>query len=171
MCSLTWVTVFYHINVNICLNCFNYNFITVCEDNLTIDCSVVCHTCFVDVHSIASLSRGILFWHQIPTQMFCSTAVSWDTPISYSFKQWHTEDPCRPFSAVELEGRVHKHTEYENLLWVLQIIFHSFDRKQYYGYLLWELGVTSLIIIGELIFVICCGEQLSTLLLASVLCM
>lgn len=139
--------------------------------NLTKDCSVVCHTCFVVVNSIASLPHGILFWHQFPMQMFCSTAFSWDTPISYSVKQWHTEDPWRSFSAVVLEGRVHKHTQYENLLWVLQTLFHSFDRRQYAGYLLWELGVTSLIIIGELQLSSSCGEQLSTLLLASAICM
>jgi len=79
--------------------------------------------------------------------------------------------PCRTFSALVLEGRVHKHTEYENLLWVLQIIFHSSDRRQYSGYLLRELGVTSLILIGELQLASCCGGQLSTLLLASVICM
>jgi hypothetical protein len=71
--SRTSVNVFYHINVNICLNCFNYSFINVCED-----CSVVCHTCTV-VNSIASFSWDILFWLTFSMQMFCSTAVLWDT--------------------------------------------------------------------------------------------
>jgi hypothetical protein len=171
MCSLTRVTVFYHINVNVCLNCLFIVLLLFVKINLTKDCSAVCHTCFVVVNSIASLSRGILFRHQFPTHMFCSTAISWDKLVSFSLKQWHTKVPCRPFSTVVLEGRVHKHIEYENLLWVLQTIFHSFDRRQYAGYLLWELGVTSLIVTGELQLACCCGEQLSTLLLASVICM
>jgi hypothetical protein len=43
--------------------------------------------------------------------------------------------PADP-SALMMEGRVHKHTVYENLLQVLQTIFPSFDRRQYSGYLL-----------------------------------
>jgi hypothetical protein len=102
MCSLTRVTVFYHINVNVCLNCLFILLLLFVKINLTKDCSAVCHTCFVVVKSIVSLSRGILFGHQFPTQMFCSTA---------------------------------------------------------------------LIITGELQLACCCGEQLSTLLLANVICM
>jgi hypothetical protein len=131
---------------------------------------VWCHTCVV-VNFIASFSWDILFWLHFPMQMFCSTAVSWDTSYYLFFQAVAWRRPCRPFSTVMMEGRVHKHTVYENLLWVLQTIFPSFDRRQYSGYLLWTLGVTTLIIIGDLQLTSCCGEQLSPLLPASIICM
>lgn len=88
--------------------------------NLTKDCSVVSHLLVV-VNSIASLPWGILFWHQFPMQMFCSSC----RLVRYAhFLFYQAMAYRRPLQILQCcgVGRMHKHTEYENLLWVLQTI-------------------------------------------------
>jgi hypothetical protein len=69
------------------------------------------------------------------------------TPTFFQKRLW---GPGRPRSAgVAWERGTLIHTEYLNLFWILRTGVGCFDRRQYFGLKLWNLGVTSLKFTGS----------------------